>query len=161
MKHRGRNFFFLFFMAVGVFAVVSALEWPFRAALFPLIMGVPLFFMALAEIVFDPSRRGETEKRRQVLDFELSGEVDQPLAARRTVFAFLWIIGFFLLIIFFGFIIAVPLFILLYLKIQGRETWGISLILTGSAWAFLYGLFVRLLNTPFEGGWLWRILRMG
>jgi len=57
--------------------------------------------------------------------------------------------GFFLLILFLGFTISVPLFTFLYLKLHGKEGWGMSIGLSASALACFYGLFVWLLSTPF------------
>jgi hypothetical protein len=50
--------------------------------------------------------------------------------------------------------VAVPLFMFLYLKPHSKEGWGISLVLTGFAWAVFYGLFIKLLNVPFGQGWV-------
>ena len=58
------------------------------------------------------------------MDFKLSEDVDKATAARRTLLTFGWIFGFFILILFFGFTIAIPLFVFLYLKIQGKEKWS-------------------------------------
>jgi hypothetical protein len=74
--------------------------------------------------------------------------------------AFGWIVGFFLLILFLGFSIAVPLFVFSYMKIYGKEKWGISIFMSVLAWVFFYGLFIRLLNTPMMEGWLFRGLRL-
>jgi hypothetical protein len=53
-----------------------------------------------------------------------------------------------------GFPIAVPLFVLLYLRLQGREGWIVSLAMTAAVWGVFYGLFNRLLHLPFPAGWL-------
>ena len=94
------------------------------------------------------------------MDFQLSEDIDPALVTRRTLLSFAWIIGFFFLILFFGFIIAVPLMVFLFLKVQAKEKWGISLLLTGSAFVFFYGLFVWLLDTPFSEGWILGGLKM-
>jgi inner membrane protein involved in colicin E2 resistance len=82
------------------------------------------------------------------------------LATRRTLLGFGWIIGFFLLILLFGFLIAVPLMVFLFLKVQAKERWGISLLLTGLALVFFYGLFIWLLSIPFPVGWILEGLKM-
>jgi putative tricarboxylic transport membrane protein len=67
--------------------------------------------------------------------------------------------GFFLLILLLGFPISVPLFTFLYLKLHGKEGWGMSLGLSASALACFYGLFVWLLHIPFPEGWVQKGLR--
>jgi len=78
----------------------------------------------------------------------------RELALRRTVLAISWILGFFAAIVLAGFPIAVPLFVFLYLRIQGKESWVFSVIFTFAVWAFFYALFDRLLHLPFPAGWM-------
>ena len=63
-------------------------------------------------------------------------------------------LGFFAAIALLGFPVAVPLFLLLYLRLQGGEGWVLSLLLTAGVFAAFYGLFDRLLHLPFPQGWL-------
>ena len=161
MRFRSKNLADLAFMFFGAGAVITAMNWPLRTGLFPVIIGIPFFCMALADLLLDLFERERSGGKQSAMDFKFSEGVDQVLAFRRTVSAFIWIIVFFILILFFGFIIAVPLYVLLYLKIEGREKWGLSLILTASAWGFLYGLFVRLLHTRFQEGWVLMWLGIG
>lgn len=79
--------------------------------------------------------------------------MDPDQARRRTLVTFGWLGVFFLLIVAFGFLTAVPLFVLLYLRIQACERWPLSLALTALAWGFVDGLFVQLLHLPFPEGW--------
>jgi hypothetical protein len=58
-----------------------------------------------------------------------------------------------------GFTIAAPLYVFLYLRLQGRESWKLTLSLTASTFVFFYGLFVWILNTHFEEGWIFAGLR--
>jgi hypothetical protein len=57
-------------------------------------------------------------------------------------------------IVLLGFSISVPLFVFLYLKLQGKESWILSVVLAAVAWVFVYGLFDQLLHLPFPQGWL-------
>jgi hypothetical protein len=139
----------LIMMASG-YGVVAATAWPWKAALFPLVIGIPLFCLAAAEALWtllgaEAGRGGEAR------DFQLS---IGKQTARRTAVAFAWILGFFAAIVLLGFPIAVPLFVLLYLKGQGREGWGLSIVMTVAVWGLFYGLFDRLLHLPFPAGWL-------
>jgi hypothetical protein len=76
------------------------------------------------------------------------------VALRRTIATFGWLVGFALLIVGLGFSLAIPIFVLLYLKVSAREAWPRSLALAVVAWAIVHGLFVRLLNLPFPEGWV-------
>lgn len=136
-------------MLVAGYGVVEAIAWPWKAALFPLVIGVPLFALAAAEALW--TLLGTDPASEEARDFQLSiGEE----TLRRTLVAAAWIIGFFVAIVLLGFPIAVPLFVLLYLKLQGREGWGISMAITLGTWALFYGLFDLMLHLPFPAGWL-------
>jgi hypothetical protein len=67
---------------------------------------------------------------------------------------FAWLFGFFVAVLLVGFSIAIPLMMFTYMKFQGKESWVLSLVLTGIAFIFYYALFVRVLNLPFPEGLL-------
>jgi len=136
-------------MLVSGYGVVAAIAWPWKAALFPLVIGVPLFALAAAEALW--TLFGTEPASDEVRDFQLSIGND---TLRRTLTAAGWIFAFFAAIVLLGFPIAVPLFVFLYLKLQGREGWGISIAITLGTWAVFYGLFDLLLHLPFPAGWL-------
>lgn len=138
---------------VAGYAVYASLPWPRRAALFPRLIGIPLFFLALVEM-FWSAFGGEGARTGHAVDFELTTQIDARLARKRTVEIFLWVVGFFLLILLLGFPIAVPLFVFLYLKLAGGESWTLAIILTLFSWLFIEGLFDRLLHIPMPQGWL-------
>ena len=138
-------------MLVSGWAVLAATAWPWKAALFPLVIGIPVFCLAAAEFCVAVLGRAPAGDARAV-DFVLSTPAGHPLALRRTVATFAWLGAFALLIVALGFLAAIPVFVLLYLRVQGGEAWARSLILSLAAWALVYGLFVRLLHLPFPDG---------
>lgn len=143
-------------LAVSIFVVsgwgiVSALSWPSKAALFPLVISIPLACLAAAEAVW--VFLGEAAKN-DASDFKLSDHLPRSVTLRRTALAIGWILGFFAAILLAGFPVAVPLFVFLYLKIQGGEGWTFSAIFTLGVWASFYALFDRLLHLPFPPGWI-------
>ena len=160
MRYSGKHLMSLCLMVIAVGVMITAMKWPFKTALFPVIVSIFLFFGAMADLLLNLFGKKEMASKQGATDFQLSEDIDPALATRRTLLAFAWIIGFFLLILFFGFLIAVPLMVFLFLKIQAREGWGVTLLLTGSALAFFFGLFVWLLDTPFSAGWIVEGLKM-
>src|SRR5437016_1401787 len=136
-------------MIMSGYGVIAATAWPWKAALFPLAIGIPLFCLAATEALW--VLFGKREMQTEAKDFQLTtGEG----SARRTAIAFGWMLGFFAAIALLGFNIAVPLFMLLYLKLQGREGWPVTIVLTLAVWGVFYGLFEMLLHLPFPAGWL-------
>ena len=160
MRFSGKHFVSPCLMVVAVGVMITAIKWPFKTALFPTIVSVFIFFGAMAEFLLNFFESKDIVTKQGAVDFQLSEDIDQALATRRTLLGFAWIIGFFLLILLFGFLIAVPLMVFLFLKVQAKERWGISLLLTGLALVFFYGLFIWLLSIPFSVGWILEGLKM-
>ena len=90
------------------------------------------------------------------MDFKLSQSENQALANKRTFDIVLWMLGFFVLILLVGFPLSIPIYFIAFLRFRCRENWRMTIILSAIAWAFFYGLFVWLLNTPFMDGWIQR-----
>jgi hypothetical protein len=154
MRLSGKLLMSLCLMAIAIGVMITAMKWPFRTALFPMIVSIFLFFGALTDFLLNLLGSKEVVSKQGTVDFQLSDDIDPAIATRRTLVAFGWIIGFFFLILLLGFSVALPLMVFLFLKVQARERWGISLLLTGIALVFFLGLFVWLLNIPFPAGWI-------
>lgn len=137
-------------LAAGA-AVVIAIGWPWKAALFPIAIGIPVFCMAVAEVVWGLI---SSAGRGDVPDFQLSEHVPSRTAIRRTLVAIAWMLGFFAAIVLAGFPLAVPLLVFCYVKLLGREGWGLSLGMALAVWGLFYGIFDRLLHLPFPAGWI-------
>lgn len=159
MRFSGKLVMSFSLMVIAVGVIVTALGWPFKTALFPIIVSAFLLLGAMTDFVLTLFESRTGTSKQQTMDFQLSEDVDSALALRRTLVAFSWIIGFFLLIVFFGFLIAVPAMVFFFLKVQAKERWAVSLVLTGLAVGFFYGLFIWLLDIPFSPGWVFEGLK--
>lgn len=135
-------------LLVSGYAVFAATGWPWKAALFPLAVGIPLFCLAATELLW--ALFGAAEKQ-EAMELALSTGAG---ARRRVALAAAWMLAFFAAIVLLGFMTAVPLFLFVYLKLQAREGWALSIGLTAGVFALFYGLFDALLHLPFPAGWL-------
>jgi hypothetical protein len=127
-----------------------------RAALFPMVIGIPtlaLALLAFGQEVFNTLRRptGRTDPP------EITSSLEPAVMRSRAVSIVAWTLGFFLAIWLLGFVIAVPVASFLYFRFAGGEKWSISILLSLAAWASFYGLFDYLLHLPFPEGelFLW------
>jgi hypothetical protein len=145
-------------MLLAAWGVYAALDWPLKAKLFPLVIGIPLFCLAGAEALWTLFGRGYAGRAH---DLTLSDDVPPEIARRRTAIAAGWILGFFAAILLLGFPVAVPLFVFLYLVIQGGERRIFAALFSAVVWALFYGLFDLLLHLPFPAGWLQEWLGLG
>ena len=138
-------------MAISGYGVIAAWAWPWKAALFPLVIGVPVFLLAAAEALW--VLFGSTPKLH-AMEFQISTDLPGKVMLKRTLVVAGWIFGFFAAIVLVGFPIAVVLFVFLYLKIEGHEGWVFTSVFTLVVWAAFYGLFDLLLHLPFPAGWI-------
>jgi Tripartite tricarboxylate transporter TctB family len=142
-------------MLLSGWGTYSALAWPWKAKLFPLVIGIPLFCLAAAEALWVIFGSAAVSKAS---DFKLSEDVLPELARKRTALAAGWIAGFFLAILLLGFPVAVPVFVFLYLKLQAKERWLFCAVFAAAIWGAFYGLFDMLLHLPFPPGALFEWL---
>ena len=131
--------------------ILSALAWPLKAKLFPLVISIPLFCLAAGEVLWLSFGKAATAA---AADFQLSDDVPPELARRRTALAAAWMGGFFAAILLLGFPIAVALLLFTYLRLQAERGWLFSAAFTAAVWGAFYGLFDLLLHLPFPAGWL-------
>lgn len=151
MRISGGALFSFFLAAAAAYAVVAAWAWPLKAKLFPIVMGIPLLVLALAQLFLE--LRGKVEARKEpAMDLAHSDEVPPDVAFRRTAAIFGWMAAFVLLVLLLGFSLAVPVFVFSYLITQSSAGWALAIALTAAAWGFFHGLFERLLRFPFETG---------
>jgi hypothetical protein len=141
----------LLIMAVSGWGIYTALDWPLKAKLFPLVIGIPLFCLAAAEAIWAVFGN---EAAEAAADFKLSEGQEGNVARRRTLLAAGWAIGFFVAIMLLGFQVAVPLLVLAYIRLQGKESWLFTVVFTAAVWAIFYGLFDLVLHLPFPPGLL-------
>jgi len=142
----------LLIMLASGYGVITAWSWPWKAALFPLVIGIPVFCLAAAEALW--ALFGKRPADGRASDFQLSRDLPEKETRRRTAIAIGWMLGFFAGIVLVGFPLAVALFVFLYLRLHGRESWTLSLTFTAVLWGIFYALFDRLLHLPFPAGWL-------
>ena len=152
MPNRSALILGLGIMAVSAYAAISAWFWPLKTALFPLVISIPLFVLAAIEVAaLWLSRTRAAAPQVQAP----AGEVASGEAALRSLIAAGWIVGFFAAILLFGFLVAVPVFLFLYLKLQARESWLFSIVLTAIIAGAFYLVFDYSLHLPFGSGLLW------
>jgi Tripartite tricarboxylate transporter TctB family len=141
MRINGAALFSLALAAVAGFAAFAAAGWPFKAALFPLVLSIPLCALAITQLVLEV--RGKPHQ---------AGEAPSPGDGRRIAAIFAWMAVFIVLVVVAGFPAAVPVFILSYLLTHRVAGPVLAIAVTAAAWGLFHLLFVRLLHFPFETG---------
>lgn len=118
--------------------VVAKLNYPPTAAAMPLLVGGCGAALSLLQLIVElrASRR----------------EYEDQIDLRKDVPIYLWVWSFVIAVVAFGFVMAAPVMLFVYLRFRSRESWWLSLLLSAAVLALLYGVFQIALGVPlFEG----------
>lgn len=149
--------FTLFIVAIAAWAVWDARMWDLKARLFPWVVGIPLVTIGGVYVILQLG--GWIKDTRA--EMELAGigvDVDPATIRRRSLEFVAWLLIFVGGVWLLGFVWGAPALNIAYMKLVGREKWGITLILAGvlavSMWLMRY-----VLQVPFHDGIVWPFLR--
>lgn len=141
MRFRPVILFTVFLIALFAFAVFEAKDFAFAGRLFPLIVGIPALILTIVQLFLDlkakPAANGADRQ-----DFvDIAPDLSIPVTVVRTrALRFLsWILGLYLGIWVVGFKIAVPLFFIAFMRVEGKARWILIFSLTAlSVYAIFY-----------------------
>lgn len=158
--------------AVFVIALIVSSEWEFGAKLVPQIIGwaallflgwhlLSALFVAPAAISLEQeaeasARMGlgaEGQSAAGVSDvhFDIQadyGDLDTATIARRAAIYFGWCLFFFVAASIVGLLPAMFLFLVGYIRFEGKESWFLTLTISACTWLFSYFLFHHILIIP-------------
>ena len=147
--------FTLFILSLFILGVFTASEWQIQARLFPWAIGIPGLALCAMQLIGDFIHRGDPEDGqdlRGAMDLPVDRSVPIAVVVKRSVNSFGWVLGLFAMIWFIGFVVAVPLFVLLYLTIQAREKAWISVAYSVGMLTLIIGVFHIILSVPWPEG---------
>ena len=150
--------FTLFFLLVFLVAAWAGWGWPNIAKIMPVyVAAIPGLILVLVQLYREATnwegRRGgsgggiEMDEVREVT-------LDKKVEFRRTLTFFAWFIGGALGIWLLGIVIALPLLVFLYARIEGKEKWITSLIMAACTYLLIWGLFEYMLESRWPPGLL-------
>ena len=118
--------------------VVAKLNYPPTAAAMPLLVGGCGAALSLLQLIVElrASRR----------------EYEDQIDLRKDVPIYLWVWSFVIAVVAFGFVMAAPVMLFVYLRFRSRESWWLSLLLSAAVLALLYGVFQIALGVPLFDG---------
>lgn len=145
---------------LSIFAVMTciAMTYPEGARFQPLVIGLPAIALCLLQLVLDLRARPAGSVKPPV-PAELQPNGGPSPALRRELAIWGYLIGFVAVILLFGFWVAIPFFLIAFLRLEAKAGWPSTLSLGLGATAILYGLFVLVLRVSLHEGWLVQALR--
>ena len=157
VQFRGPAIFALTIVVLLSLALWQSRNFGFRAGLFPWVIGTPTLLLGCVQ--FGKDLLGRRKAKSAAAEWEIAPEVEPEVAKQRTINILIWTVGFFIAIWFLGFSYSVPVSMILYLKLAGKEKWPMTIAVTFFTWLFIYGLFERALSIPFPEGLLFTFFK--
>ena len=169
MKFNDRTLFTLGVFVVVLGFLVLALDYQPRARLVPLIIAVPTLLLTLFQFLIDAvpavGRRFSFFQEYDLFGIE-TGRAAEPSEEKRSSgnvfrrelsFA-AWLLFLVALIYFIGYLAAIPLFMILFMRLRSSERWLVTLSITAVTWAFVYFVFIVIMGAPLHEGVVWKAM---
>ncbi len=156
--------------------VAIASTYPSAAGFMPFTIGIPAIGLCLIQLALDLYRRREphAEDAHRPIDnpiariaghrpqFEMPSEnalftestYDERERVRREVLVWGYFLGLIAGVLLLGFRIAVPIFLVTFLRFQAETTWRSALIYGGAGAVAMYLLFEKVLKVSLHVGFL-------
>ena len=146
MKVRPTTIFTLLVVVIMGLAVLDAVGFPFRAGLYPMVVGSFAVVMALWLLVRELRGAGGEERTSGgAIDIEADRGIPASVRARKATRMLAWLLGLYLVIWLTGFKLAVVAYLAAYIGIEARAKWFSILGLTALL-VFVMFMFERFLG---------------
>jgi TctA family transporter len=160
-KFHPRQIFPAFLLVVFAVALSEALTWNYKASIIPLIVGVGAIFFCSLTLLNDLLKSEVHEARaaenaalgiaEEKMHLDIASNIahlpTKTLIQRGMIF-FGWMLGFMGGMATIGLIPTVPLFIVSFMRVEGREPWRIVIPMAVFMTCLVYFVFDQLLSIP-------------
>ena len=153
MKNEEKIFmiFLLFIMLVMVF---FSFNYSGGSKILPMISGIfsalIMGFMVILSFSSKITSWYQKFEKKSVLSERTMKEDEK----KREISVIAWFSGCTVVIYFLGFLVGIPLFLFLFLKLWAKESWLLSVVLATTVLVVVYFAFVYILRVPLHGGML-------
>ena len=134
---------------------ILSLGYPFRAKILPMIIIVLAIIISVIEIIKDILARRREFSIKDVAQQMNSASEIKPLQMKFSM-VLVWLFGLPLTIWLLGFLIALPLYVLVYIKLNG-EKWRWAIASSVVMFVVIYVGFGLMLSMPLDAGFLFQI----
>ena len=143
--------FLLFIMLVMVF---FSFNYSGGSKILPMISGIfsalIMGFMVILSFSSKITSWYQKFEKKSVLSERTMKEDEK----KREISVIAWFSGCTVVIYFLGFLVGIPLFLFLFLKMWAKESWLLSVVLAAAVLVVVYFSFVYILRVPLHGGML-------
>lgn len=140
------------FIAIGVYVLVTSRDWLFNARIGPVVVASTMVVAGGLSLIhktfFKEVRAAATNGVHMDIGADPGEELPRRLVLVRAVRFFGWFVLFLLSMAVIGLLPTVPLVIMAFMRIEGREPWRLSAMLAASVTLLLYIVFHRIIHVP-------------
>ncbi|MFC2067867.1 tripartite tricarboxylate transporter TctB family protein [Chloroflexota bacterium] len=152
MKKRENVYVYLGVTIIALVIICLAMRMEtLSSRLLPLVIGCLILVFAITGIGRELLSRGQSGS--SMVPDESDSKNDTKESWRSYSFVCAWIVGFIIVIYLLGFLIAIPIFLLLYLKTHGAR-WRVAISIAGITTGTIYSVFIVALNVHLYKGFL-------
>ena len=144
--------FMAILLIIMLVMVFMAFKYSTGARVLPLLSGIAATaMMGVIVLMAFSSRMASLYEKFEAKDI-LSKVMMSRDEKKREISVVAWFTGCTFIIYLLGFMVGIPVFLFLFLKIWGKESWVLSLVTAGVVLGVIYFSFVDILNVPLHKG---------
>jgi TctA family transporter len=165
---RPADIFYIFFIGIIGLMLLQAMDWSFAPKIGPMVVGSFTLGVAIISFICQVFRRLSLNRAaspgvkvqvsiKQKMHMDTSADHSElPVGEvmRRAAVFFGWLVAFMTSMAVIGVILTIPLFVVLYMRLEGKEPWARTLLQATVLTLFVYGVFDQLLNLPWPETYL-------
>jgi TctA family transporter len=152
---------YVFFIGIAVYAFASAQDWLFMAKIGPTVVASVLVIAGTVSFAYKvfvtPAQVGFAQGSGEI-HMDTPNDDGEALPKnellRRAAGFFGWFLAFLACTAVIGLIPTIPVFMVAFMRIEGRESWRLSLILAVCVTIFVYAVFDQLIHVTWPSNLL-------
>jgi hypothetical protein len=147
-------YFTLLLLAFTLVIIFMSIGYDRDTRLMPLLIGIPTFFLIVLQVLFQFYPK--LQRFFEIDIFSPSGSAKQSKRAQEDkgslLFPVALVCSYFILLLLLGFLVATPIYLMVFFRLQGKLSWPKCILAAGIAWLLLYLVFsVGMKFILFEG----------
>jgi hypothetical protein len=143
-------------LAFTVLTGILALGYSPRGRLYPLIVISVLFVLLILKlaVLIGPKAAARLEVHGIDLPDQVLNETDRVHKTKWQIELRIiaWLFLLLVLVMLLGFLYTIPIFLLVFIRFQGKHSWKLAILCGLAVFAFIYLMFVTLLSVSFPPG---------
>lgn len=145
MKIKPRIFMTIFLIMAFSFGAYEAIEFPYANRLFPLLISLTGLVLCIIQLFLDikNNSKDSRENAEDIVDIGSDFSIPASVVRARALLFLFWYSSLTICIWLVGFKIAIPIFFVSFLRIEGKVSWTVTFILTAVS---IYAIFFHFEN---------------